>query len=319
MALPRWSRLQPLWQRLRNWLAKRFGLLRGRWLLLQVEASVASWTWWPMPWSRSSWDCALYRPAGLADDTEAPLIVLLHGCGQQAMEFAHATGLVAAAGRGRFRLLCPEQRERANAWRCWNWFHPPAQNGQGELQVVLQALDAAALQVRSSGVVAMGLSAGGGLAALLAFHYASRFDAVVTVAAPPLLGRGSLQDPRKVMKEGLSIAPTIAALHLEGCAPLLVLHGTDDDVVAPLCAEQLAAQAVHVLQRRPGGLTEEPLADGREYRASGRLVLRLRLLPGLGHAWSGARGGHPHVLVGGPPLTDHALGFLREAGVLKPT
>lgn len=315
MALPRWPRLQPLWQRFRNWLAKRVSLLRGRWLLLEVEASVASWTWWPMPWTRSSWDCALYRPAGLADEVEAPLIVLLHGCGQHAMEFAHATGLTAAADRGRFRLLCPEQRERANAWRCWNWFHPPAQSGQGELQVVLQALDAAALQVRSSQVAAMGLSAGGGLAALLAFHHAARFDAVVTVAAPPLLGRGSLQDPRKVMKEGLSISPTLAALHIERCSPLLVLHGADDEVVTPRCAEQLAEQALHVLKRHGGGLSAHALDDGVEHLAGSRLVLRRRLLSGLGHAWSGAAGGHPHVTHGGPPITALALAFLREVGV----
>ncbi len=313
-----WPRLQPLWQRFRNWLAKRTSLLRGRWLHIEVEASVARWTWWPMPWSRTSWNCMLYRPAGLADGQEAPLIVLLHGCGQRAVDFALATGLVAAAERGHFRLLCPEQRERANAWRCWNWFHAPAQNGQGELQVVLQALDAAGERVRCGRVAAMGQSAGAGLAALLAFHHATRFDAVVTVAAPPLLGRGSLQDPRKVMKQGLSISPSIAALHLEGCAPLLVLHGADDDVVSPLCAEQLATQAAHVLQRLPGGLTEQPLGDGREYRAAGRLVLRLRVLPGLGHVWSGALGGHPHVLVSGPPLAEFALGFLREAGVLAP-
>lgn len=204
MASTRWSRLLPLWQRFRNWLAKRSGLLRGRWLRLQVEASVARWTWWPLPWARASWDCALYRPAGLEDAEEAPLIVVLHGCGQHAMEFAIATGLTAAAERGRFRLLCPEQREIANAWRCWNWFHPPAQSGGGELQVVLHALDAAAAQVRIGQVAAIGLSAGGGLAALLAFHHAARFDAVVTVAAPPLLGRGNLQDPRQVMKRYIS-------------------------------------------------------------------------------------------------------------------
>lgn len=316
MAQPRWfRRIQPLWQRFSNWLAKRVGLLRGRWLRLEVEASVASWTWWPWPWSTARWECALYRPAGLPDDEEAPLVVLLHGCGQHAMEFAHATGLVAAADRGRFRLLCPEQPERANSWRCWNWFHPPAQNGQGELQVVLQALDAAAAQVRTGQVAAMGLSAGGGLAALLAFHHAARFDAVVTVAAPPLLGRGSLQDPRRVMKEGLSISPTLAALHIERCAPLLVLHGTDDEVVTPRCAAQLVQQALHVMGRRGGTLSAHAIDDGEEHLAGSHLVLRKRLLGGLGHAWSGATGGHPHVTREGPPITALALAFLREVGV----
>ncbi|MBL8340300.1 MAG: alpha/beta fold hydrolase [Rubrivivax sp.] len=311
----KWLSLRPQWQRLRNWLAKRLGLWRGRWLRMEVQAQVARWTWWPWPWAQGHWDCALYRPAGLADGDEAPLVVLLHGCGQHAMEFAHASGLVAAADRERFRLLCPEQRERANAWRCWNWFHPPAQNGQGELHVVLHALEAAAAQVRVSQVAAVGLSAGGGLAALLAFHHAARFDAVVTVAAPPLLGRASLQDPRKVMKEGLAISPTIATLLIERCAPLLVLHGADDDVVAPRCAEQLVAQALHVWKRAGGELARTALDDGAEYRAGERLVLRQRLLPGLAHAWSGAPGGHAYVLNDGPPLTLLATTFLRETGV----
>ncbi|MBL8324618.1 MAG: alpha/beta fold hydrolase [Rubrivivax sp.] len=315
----KWTHLPSLLQRLRNWLAKRLGLWRGRWLRMEIQAQVARWTWWPWPWpwAQGHWDCALYRPAGLADEEEAPLVVLLHGCGQHAMEFAHACGLVDVADRDRFRLLCPEQRERANAWRCWNWFHPPAQNGQGELQVVLHALEAAAAQVRVSQVAAVGLSAGGGLAALLAFHHAARFDAVVTVAAPPLLGRASLQDPRKVMKEGLAISPTIATLLIERCAPLLVLHGADDDVVTPRCAEQLAAQALHVWKRGAAvELARTALGDGAEYRAGERLVLRQRLLPGLAHAWSGAPGGHPYVLNEGPPLTSLATAFLRETGVL---
>ena len=311
-----WPRWLPHGQRLRNWFARRFGLLRGRWLRLQVEVSVARWTWWPWPGSQARWACALYRPAALADDDEALLIVLLHGCGQRAMSFAHATGLTRAADRGPFRLLCPEQRKLANAWRCWNWFHPPAQNGQGELAVVLQALDAAAKMVRCGPVVVMGLSAGGALAALLAFHHAARFAAAVTVAAPPLLGRGSLQDPREVMKNGLSLTPTLAALHIAHCAPLLVLHGADDEVVSPRCAEQLLAQALHVLQRTHRDLAETALTDGLEYRAGGeRLVLRRRTLAALGHTWSGAPGGHPHVTTEGPPLTELALTFLHEIGI----
>jgi poly(hydroxyalkanoate) depolymerase family esterase len=314
-SLPLLRRLPPAWQRFRNWLAKRTGLLRGRWLRIEVEASIARWTWWPWPWAQAQWDCALYRPAALLDDEEAPLIVLLHGCGQHAMEFAHATGLVAAADRARFRLLCPEQRERANPWRCWNWFHPPAQNGQGELQVVLHALDEAAARVRSSQVAVVGLSAGGGLAALLAFHHAARFDAVVTVAAPPLLGRASLQDPRKVMKQGLAISPTIATLLIERCAPLMVLHGADDEVMAPRCAEQLAEQALHVMKREHAELTPRALDDGTEYLAAGKPVLRRRLLPLLDHAWTGAPGGHAYVRSGGPPITALVLSFLRERGL----
>ena len=70
-----------------------------------------------------------------------------------------------------------------------------------------------------------------------------------------------------------------------------------------------------MLKRRLGELSAHALADGVEHLADSRLVLRRRLLPGLGHAWSGAPGGHPHVVRGGPPLTALTLSFLREVGV----
>jgi poly(hydroxyalkanoate) depolymerase family esterase len=311
------SRLLALWRRFRVWVAKRAGLLRGQWQRFEVDAPVAGVSWWPLRMWRTSWDAALYRPAGLADEQDAPLVVLLHGCGQRAIEFAHASGFVRAADRGRFRLLCPEQRKGANAWRCWNWFMPQAQIGQGEQQVVLHALAAASAQVRCEVVAAVGLSAGGGLAALLAFHHAERFAAVITMAAPPLLGRANVQDPRQVMKAGLAISPGLATLLIPACAPLFVLHGAVDDVVSPRCAEQLVEQALHVRRRGAvaGALTMQALEGGAEHRIGERPVLRHLLLPGLGHAWSGAPGGHAHVVSEGPRLTALALDFMRDVGM----
>lgn len=299
------------WLRLRAWLARLLGLWRGRWQRFEVEAPAARGLGFGWPWARQRWSCALYLPGGLADRDEAPLVLLLHGCRQEAMGFAQASGWVAAAERGRFRLLCPEQPARANPFRCWNWFLPAAQEGQGELEVVLQALAVVRAQRRSGAVAVVGLSAGGGLAALLAFHGADRVDAVVAVAAPPLLGRANLQDPLQVMRQGLALEPTRASARLSHCAPLLVLHGAEDDVVAPRCAEQLAAQALDVMAREHGALEPRALPEGAEYLSGGRVVLRRLLVPGLGHAWTGAPGGHAYVVRDGPPLTTLALDFLR--------
>jgi poly(3-hydroxybutyrate) depolymerase len=166
--------------------------------------------------------------------------------------------------------------------------------------------------VACTDVVAVGLSAGGGLAALLAFHHAEAFAAVVAVAAPPLLGRVNLQDPRQVMRQGLAASPTLAALGLAHCAPLLVLHGADDEVVTPRCAEQLAEQARGVHERAHGPLQEQAGDDGITWLRDGRPVVQRRLLPGLAHAWSGGPGGHAHVLRDGPPLVRLALAFVRQ-------
>jgi len=317
------ARILILLARLRTWLLVRVGILRGQWQRGQVAVPAARFFHGPL--ANDSWSYGLYCPRALRDDDAAPLIVLLHGCKQRALGFAQASGFTRAADAQRFRLLCPEQRLRANLYRCWNWFQPAAQRGQGELLVVAAILDEVAQRVRVSdrGVAVVGLSAGGGLAALAAFHAADRFAAVVAVAAPPLLGSVNMQDPRDVMKRGLLIAPVLAAARHTTVAPLLVVQGLADDVVSPRCGEQLVEQAIRVNERRAPALQSTATAPApgtaaTDYRDSAGLRVRVLQIDALGHGWTGAPGAHPFVEADGPPLTALSLQFLRDVGVLPP-
>ena len=308
-------------RRLRAWLFIRLGLWRGRWRRAQVKVSGVRFFAGAV--NLRAWRYGLYVPAGLADDVAAPLIVVLHGCKQRALNFAFATGWTGFADRARVRLLCPDQRRLANLFRCWNWFHPLAQGGKGELDVVLAMLDDVARRVRVARVGAVGMSAGGGLAALLAFHYPARFTAVATVAAPPLIGM-NMQSPHSVMQRGLAMSPLLAlgARH-DACAPLAVVHGAQDDVVNPRCAEQLLAQALES-QRRAGvhpakvELTPQD-ADVAvtDFRTASGPVVRSVLVRGLAHVWTGGPGGHPFCEKNGPPLTTLCAQFLRDAGLFS--
>jgi len=251
-------------------------------------------------------------------------VLLLHGCKQRALGFAQASGLTRAAELQRFRLLCPEQRRRANLWRCWSWFTPAAQRGGGELDVMRAMLDEVAAQVAVApgAVAAVGLSAGGGLAALLAFHAADRIAAAVAVAAPPLLGRGNLQDPRDVLRRGLAIEPALALGSGRAIAPLMVVHGAADEVVSPKCADQLVEQALRINQRstplQASAATPAPGLAQTDHCDGDRLRLRRVTIEALGHAWSGGSSGHPFVLERGVSLAALTLQFLRDAGVLSP-
>jgi|OpeIllAssembly_1097287.scaffolds.fasta_scaffold09150_2 poly(hydroxyalkanoate) depolymerase family esterase len=304
--------------RLRTWLAVRLGLWRGQWRPGRV--SVAGVLGLLGPFSVHSWRYSLYAPPGLRDEEAAPLLVVLHGCRQRASGFAYAAGLMRLADSARLRLLCPQQRRLANPYGCWNWFLPQAQNGDGEVRVIRAMLDDAAtrVQVQAGAVAAIGLSAGGGLAALLAFHLADRIRAVAVVAAPPLLGSHNLQDPRDVMKRGL-LLPAVTALGLRqgACAPLAIIHGTADEIVHPNCAEQLQEQALSAL-RRVGHAVEQSAAAGEnavDFHSDGALRLRRIEVPGLGHEWTGGPGGHAYCNRGGPPLAELCAQFLREAGI----
>jgi poly(3-hydroxybutyrate) depolymerase len=312
------ARLLHLLARLRVWLAVRLGRWRGRWRRGQVSVARTAASAWP--WSNVRWSYGLYCPAGLADATAAPLVLLLHGCRQRALGFAQASGWVAVAERRRWRLLCPQQRRRANPWRCWNWFMPAAQRGAGEVELMRALLDQAArrVNVAEGQVAAVGLSAGAALAALLALHAAERVRAVVTVAAPPLLGRATLVDPREVMRRGLDIDPAAALTGSARPAALLIVHGRADAVVAPVCAEQWLAQVLEAHQRAGQALEAVGVRSGtagsvQDWRRDGRLQLRMQWFDALGHAWTGAADGHPYVCSDGPDLTAAAQDFLQAA------
>jgi poly(hydroxyalkanoate) depolymerase family esterase len=315
----RW--LTDRWLRLRTWLAVRLGLWRGQWRPGRVSVA-GVWGVFGL-FNAHGWRYALYAPPGLRDDEAAPLLVVLHGCRQRALGFAFAAGLTRLADRARLRLLCPQQRRMASPYRCWNWFLPQAQRGDGELRVIRAMLDevAARVPVPHGAVAAVGLSAGGGLAALLAFHLADRFRAVIVVAAPPLLGDHNLQHPRDVMKRGLLLPPVTALpVRQRGCAPLAILQGQADEVVHPRCAAQLAEQAEASLRREGVPLERrEAAAPGGpvELWRAGELRLRRIDLPELGHEWTGGPGGHPYCRRGGAALASIVERFLRDTGVLS--
>ena len=309
--------------RLRTWLLVRLGLWRGRWRRGRVTVSGVSFH--AGPFGVHSWRYGLYAPAGLRDDEAAPLLVVLHGCKQRALGFAYAAGFTKLADRQRVRLLCPQQRRLANLFGCWNWFVPLAQRGDGELRVIIAMLDdvTSRVHVDVEAVAAIGISAGGALAALLAFSLPDRFRAVAVVAAPPLLGAFNVQDPRDVMRRGLLLSPTLAlGLRKRACAPLAVIHGAADNVVHPQCAEQLQAQALESMRREDIGVARSealPAVSGAnaiDYRDGGTLRLRRIEVSGLGHEWSGGPGGHPYCTRGGTSLTALCAQFLRDTGVL---
>ncbi|MDQ6680284.1 MAG: PHB depolymerase family esterase, partial [Pseudomonadota bacterium] len=123
----------------------------------------------------------LYRPPGVQLGERLPLIVMLHGCGQDAQSFAASTKMNRVAARERFLVLYPEQDRMSNAQGCWNWFETRSGRHHGEAALIMKAIDQVCLLYSSdrAQVAVAGLSAGASMAALLVTRHPERFKAVV--------------------------------------------------------------------------------------------------------------------------------------------
>ena len=83
----------------------------------------------------------LYRPPEVRFGERLPLLVMLHGCGQDAKSFAQSTRMNRIAARERFLVLYPEQDRLANAQGCWNWFDTRSGRAYGEAELIMRAID----------------------------------------------------------------------------------------------------------------------------------------------------------------------------------
>ena len=63
----------------------------------------------------------LYVPARAASGPR-PLVVMLHGCQQNAGDFAAGTAMNRLAEEHGCLVLYPDQERGANSSNCWNWF-----------------------------------------------------------------------------------------------------------------------------------------------------------------------------------------------------
>src|SRR5450631_1721203 len=280
----------------------------------------------------------VYVPAGWSREIKAPLIVLCHGCNQTPEEFAQGTRIAALADRHGWLVLMPRQAQWANPLRCWNWFGPSTMQGGGEAAIVAAIVRVVRRRYRSDQrrVVAVGISAGAALAAVLGIHFPRYVRAVVAhsgvacgaatsaMAAGDVLQRGPQTDVEAIGTQ----ARAGAALSV----PLLAIHGANDSVIAPVNTIALVRQylrfnghpAASAERDSPAELPKadservERMADDRdvttlEWRIDDRLVVRYVSIAGLGHAWSGGDDALPFNDARAPDASALLGEFLSDA------
>ncbi|WP_206957168.1 extracellular catalytic domain type 1 short-chain-length polyhydroxyalkanoate depolymerase [Trinickia acidisoli] len=256
-----------------------------------------------------------------------PLLVMLHGCKQTIDEFATGTRMNLVADKNGFAVVYPEQSKHAHAHRCWHWYDD-REAGLGEARAVVSLVDAL---IEHQGfdperVYLAGVSAGAGLASLLALHYPERFAAVALHSAPVLGEAHSGITAMDVMRRGARHDPIALIDAMVDTAsypgmPAIIVHGDADHVVAPKNAEQLGLAFLRLngfIDREgawiAGSLheTHEGTAQLHDYSMSGRRVVRVCRVAGLGHAWAGGDEAVPFHSEHGPDASAMIWAFLRD-------
>jgi poly(hydroxyalkanoate) depolymerase family esterase len=267
----------------------------------------------------------LHAPPGADADGPVPLVVLLHGCTQDAATFAAATGMDAAADRHAFATLHLEQGRTQNPQGCWNWFLPEHQGRDGGepawmAEAVREALATSPVALDHARVFVAGLSAGGAMAAIVGTTHPELFAAVGVHSG---LAPGAAHD---VGSAFAAMSRGAQGTTGAGAVPTIVVHGTADRTVAPANGRQVLAAALAASRaadpdagrldpdtpdataagRSPGGLAwTRSQWTGR----SGALLHELLLVDGLAHAWSGGTPGGSYTDPRGPSATEAMLAF----------
>jgi poly(hydroxyalkanoate) depolymerase family esterase len=240
----------------------------------------------------------LFEPSGF-DGVALPLVVMLHGCTQDADDFAAGTRMnLLAQERGLF-VLYPEQAPRSNSHKCWNWFVPGDQRrGRGEPALLAGMVRhvMATHAVDADRVYVAGLSAGGAMAAILAREYPDLFAAagVHSGLAPGSAhdvasaftamqsgsASGSIKWPALAAEPArtpLAAWPSIAPLPASPVpaaargAPLIVFHGDADATVHSLNGTQVIEAA---LGEAAWQATQDPEVDAAPVSDGGRAFTR---------------------------------------------
>lgn len=225
----------------------------------------------------------------------APLVVVLHGCLQNAAGFDAGAGWSALAQRHGFALLYPEQPHSNNANGCFNWFQPcDVTRGDGEAASIAAMIGQmiATHGLDPARVYVVGLSAGGAMTAAMLAAYPELFAGGAIIAGLPFGAATNVTSAFEAMRH-VRTRPSSewgdlirqASPATDSRPPVQLWHGAADTVVTAPAMEEAAKQWQDAL-----ALTDPPLRDtidGAVHAAwadrTGRVMLETFLLPGIGH------------------------------------
>ncbi len=263
------------------------------------------------------------------DGTPLPLVVMLHGCGQDADDFALGTGMNELAEQSGCLVAYPQQSRGANWHGCWNWFDQANQlRGQGEPALIAgvtrKIMEDYAVDPAHVGVG--GLSAGGAMAVIMGRTYPDLFTAVGCHSG---LAHGSATDSHGAilaMRNGVDVAPLEQGTAGAG-VPTIVFHGDRDTTVhldnshgvvrQSMASPRLCGGSAKVHRFEQAGNAKRAFTRIVHRGAGGEVLAEQWTVHGAGHAWSGGSARGSYTDASGPDASREMLRFFLAPAVTE--
>ena len=239
-----------------------------------------------------------YKPPGLPPG--APLLVILHGCGQTAAGLDTGAGWSELARRFGFALLAPEQTMANNMGTCFNWFQPgDTSRDQGEAASIRQMILETAKDFVSdpTRIFITGLSAGGGMTSAMLAAYPELFAAGAIIAGLPHGAASNMGEAMSAMHRpparnsrewGDAVRQASSQKGAQHAGPwprISVWHGDADRTVG-IANQQAIVTQWHDVLGLASGPVETQMGTARVLRwGDGRGPVKLESItvPGMGH------------------------------------
>ena len=274
-------------------------------------------------------DYRLHGPA--VGESPRSLVVVLHGCLQDAEDIAAGTRWNEVADERGFAVLYPQQDPAKNPQRCWNWFDADQQRADGpEVTRIATLVETAVreLGVPPDRVDLAGISAGAAMATVLAVTRPGLFRRVAVHSGIPWGAASDIAGGLAAMRSGgpetIDLQDPRLQAFAEGTTPLevLVLQGREDHAVARVNGVRSAERWVELFGLRGRTLVEEDQTrddvggrrvDTRRWAdGDGIPVVTLVEIHGLGHAWSGGDPAGSYADPKGPSASRMIADFFRS-------